>query len=63
MADITMCQGISSDNIGCDKREQCYRHTAVPNEFRQSYFMGAPLVIVVNDSGWSQECDYFKSNV
>ena len=44
MADITMCQGISSDNIGCDKREQC-------------------LVIVVNDSGWSQECDYFKSNV
>lgn len=62
MPDITMCKGISSDKIGCDRREQCYRHTATPSEFRQSFFMGAPIVINVMDSGLTQDCDYFIKN-
>lgn len=38
MADITMCEG-----KGCTKREECYRFTATPNEYRQSYFVGTPI--------------------
>ncbi len=34
MPDITMCIG-----NGCPRRESCYRATATPSEFRQSYFM------------------------
>jgi len=32
MADISMCE-----NITCPSKEYCYRYTATPNEFRQSY--------------------------
>ena len=32
MADITMCVG-----TGCPLRETCYRYTAEPNEYRQSF--------------------------
>lgn len=32
MADITMCTG-----TGCPLREKCYRYTATPNEYRQSF--------------------------
>lgn len=38
MADITMCTG-----GGCEARETCYRFTAKPNEYRQSYFMEVPI--------------------
>lgn len=38
MADISMCSG-----SGCSLRTRCYRFTATPNEFRQSYFMNVPL--------------------
>jgi hypothetical protein len=39
MADITMCKG-----TGCARAELCYRHTAVVNELRQSYFMTIPVL-------------------
>ena len=37
MPDIAMCEG-----IGCDIREQCYRHTAEPNPYRQTYYAVPP---------------------
>ncbi len=46
MADITMCKG-----IGCEAKTTCYRFTANPNEYRQSYFMQSPIV---NDG-----CEYY----
>lgn len=38
MPDITMCEGLE-----CPLKESCYRYTATPNEFRQSYFLEIPL--------------------
>lgn len=38
MADITMCEG-----EGCECKFTCYRFTAKPNEYRQSYFMESPI--------------------
>ena len=37
MADITMCSGND-----CPVKEKCYRFTAKPSEFRQSYFFQPP---------------------
>ncbi len=37
MADITMCEGRN-----CPLKEKCYRHTAIPNIYRQSYFVYMP---------------------
>lgn len=37
MPDITMCAGFN-----CPKRENCYRFTATPNPYHQSYFSDAP---------------------
>ena len=37
MADITMCLDST-----CPKRKKCYRFTAKPNEYRQSYFSDSP---------------------
>jgi hypothetical protein len=37
MPDITMCRG-----EGCHKKHRCYRHTAFPNEYQQSYFVVPP---------------------
>jgi hypothetical protein len=37
MPDITMCEGKD-----CPLKEDCYRYTAIPNEYRQSYFMNPP---------------------
>jgi hypothetical protein len=50
MPDITMCSG-----VGCEQAEQCYRHRAIPNEFRQSFFMTPP----VEESG----CAHFSQTV
>lgn len=33
MADISMCEGEH-----CPRKEQCHRHTAIPNEYWQAYF-------------------------
>jgi hypothetical protein len=37
MPDITMCPG-----DGCTKKDTCYRHTAEPNPYRQSWFFESP---------------------
>lgn len=37
MPDITMCDG-----SGCPLKEKCYRHTAKPSPYRQSWFMNVP---------------------
>ena len=49
MPDITMCNG-----LGCPHKEQCYRFTAEPNEFRQSYFFNSPIK--------DDKCDYYWEN-
>jgi hypothetical protein len=38
MPDITMCWG---DN--CPIKETCYRYTATPSKWRQSYFAETPI--------------------
>jgi hypothetical protein len=38
MADITMCVGTD-----CPMKNNCYRHTANANEYRQYYFIDVPL--------------------
>lgn len=37
MPDITMCKG-----EGCTIKEECYRYTAKPSEYLQSYFVESP---------------------
>ena len=53
MADITMCNG-----IGCEKKDQCYRHTATPSRY-QSYFLNSPIKV---DKDNKQKCSLFWSN-
>ena len=36
--DITMCMGTN-----CPYKESCYRFTAKPSEYMQSYFMNPPI--------------------
>ena len=36
--DITKCLGTD-----CPHKETCYRYTAKPSEYRQAYFMEAPI--------------------
>jgi hypothetical protein len=38
MPDITMCYGLD-----CPFKNKCYRHTASPNPFWQSYFTEPPM--------------------
>ena len=47
MPDITMCSG-----EGCSHKEKCYRFTATPSEFRQSYFINPPI----DENG---KCDHY----
>lgn len=37
MTDIIMC-----DDQSCHMKKDCYRYRAIPNEYRQSYFMQSP---------------------
>ena len=48
MPDITMCEGKE-----CPIKETCYRHTADPNPYRQSYFMEIPYNLKEG------KCDHF----
>jgi len=45
--DITKCSGKD-----CPHKEGCYRFTATPNEFRQSYFFTPPI----DENG---KCDHY----
>jgi hypothetical protein len=38
MADITKCEGKD-----CSLKESCYRYTAPPSEYRQTYFTEPPI--------------------
>ena len=38
MPDIAMCKGGR-----CPQKDKCYRFTATPSEYRQSYFTEAPF--------------------
>jgi hypothetical protein len=38
MPDISMCKGTN-----CPLRDNCYRYTATPSEFRQSWFTTPPV--------------------
>ena len=46
MADITVCKG-----DGCRARNHCYRFTASPSDYRQSWFVQTP--------GSNKKCDYY----
>jgi len=46
MADITMCMG-----SGCRARNHCYRFTATPDKYRQSWFVQVP--------GNNKQCEYY----
>ncbi len=48
MPDITMCEDET-----CSQKEECYRYTAQPNPYRQSYFTE-----IVRDIQ-SDFCEYF----
>ena len=50
MPDITMCPGQD-----CPMKERCYRSTATPSDWRQTYFLGIPLKE-------DKTCDYFWDN-
>jgi len=46
VADITKCDGViylDGKDADCPRKEQCYRHMAPENPYRQSYFMLAPI--------------------
>ena len=46
MPDITMCNG-----QGCELKETCYRYTATPSKYMQSYFTETPIK--------NGECEYY----
>lgn len=55
---MTMCQGTD-----CPLRNDCYRYTAEPNPYRQSYFAETPLEKISFIGGPEQDwCDYFIKN-
>ena len=58
MPDLAMCEAIK-DGVQCPYKDQCYRHTAKPCEFRQSYFCVAPFEIVED---CARICNYFWEN-
>ena len=50
MPDITMCKG-----TGCPKKETCYRFTATPDKYWQSWFAGMP-------ARKNEECPYYMQD-
>lgn len=53
MPDITMCT-----NNGCPLRDRCYRFTAEPKEFMQSFCQFKPVI----DQYLEASCDMFIKN-
>jgi len=51
MPDITKCE-----DKDCPLKESCYRFTAKPSEYRQSYFVETPY------NKETKECDYYWDN-
>ena len=52
MPDIAMCMGRD-----CPKKNTCYRYTAFPSEYRQSYFVGVPYEVDSSDE--NAGCTYY----
>jgi hypothetical protein len=52
MPDITMCLGTN-----CPYKESCYRFTAKPSEYMQSYFMKPPIKDGKCDMYWGDLAD------
>jgi len=52
MPDITMCPGTN-----CPQRGKCYRFTARPSEYMQSYFMEAPIKDGKCDMYWGENAE------
>jgi hypothetical protein len=50
--DIAMCLGTD-----CPQKESCYRYTAKPNEYRQSYFSVAPIKDGKCDMYWGEKAE------
>lgn len=54
MPDITMCK-----DIECPYNKSCYRFTAKPNKYRQSYFKESPRQ---QENGRKDWCDKYWLN-
>jgi len=52
MPDITMCSG-----EGCPFKEKCYRFTAKPSEYWQSYFVDPPIKDDKCDHYWGENAE------
>lgn len=52
MPDISMCFGKD-----CPMKESCYRFTAKPNEYSQSYFQEPPFIQTESDE--QPTCEYY----
>jgi hypothetical protein len=50
--DITMCLGTD-----CPYKETCYRYTAKPNEYYQSYFTEPPIKDGKCDMYWGENAE------
>ena len=53
MPDITMCNA-GKGLLVCPRRNECYRYTATPSEYRQAFFTEAPF-----ETEQPERCDYF----
>lgn len=49
MPDISLCPGND-----CPRKETCYRHTATPSKYMQSYFVDPPY-----EKDNKEECKYY----
>ena len=52
MPDITMCPGTN-----CPQKEKCYRFTAKPDEYWQSYFIDPPIKNGKCDLYWGDNAE------
>lgn len=57
MPDITMCNAIKY-TCACPMKDTCYRFKAVPNEYRQAYFLTAPFEIAED---LSTTCEHYSA--
>lgn len=51
MADITMCTGVD-----CPLKKDCYRYTAIKDEYYQSFLIEVPYDVT------KQSCPYYWEN-
>ena len=56
MPDIAMCTGFD-ENRECPFRNKCYRATAKPSEYRQTYFAVLPLTSTASHAWCRQFVD------